>query len=158
MRNSKKFYELLLQYEAASIRRRTPIFWEMEKEAKTFSDWTSVYQYAGDSIRKDAQRQMEKLVLRGNKASNIQLNILELFLIIDQGDKDEILRKYLRKYHKKDDLLFALENTDWDYSDLKGDVMKELEKFYVKPGNINRGLEARHKRSLKLLEKSTFNP
>lgn len=158
MRNSKKFHELLLQYEATSISKRTPIFWEMKDNARTFADWAAIYQYGGDSIRKDAQREMERLVLKDNKVSDIQMNILELFLVIDETDKDKILRKYIKKWHTKDDLLFALENADWEYGNLEGEMVRKLGKFYKRPGNINRGLDARHKRSHKLLEKSTFNP
>lgn len=158
MRNSKKFYELLLQYEATSIAKRTPIFWKMKNNARTFADWTAIYQYADDSIRTDAQQEMKTKVLKGKNLSDIQLNILELFMIIDESDKDAILTKYLKKYHKKDDLLFALELCYWDYGSLKGEVIGKLGKFYKHFGNINRGLESRYKRSQKLLEKSTFNP
>ena len=81
MRLSKKFSELLLQYKAASRRAKSEIFQKMKKNATNFADWTMIYQYGDDTIRKDAQRKMEKLVLSGKTAADIQLNILELFLM-----------------------------------------------------------------------------
>ena len=162
MRRTKKFNEILLQYEATSFSspRKSKLFGEMRKKAKSFSDWASVYQYAGDSIRKDAQREMERLVLRGKYASHVQLNILELFLIIDQSDKDEILRRYIKKYHKKDDLLFALSEASWgDDSDFSLELISKLQKLYKSYHGLDRGLNARERRSLRLLEeKSDFNP
>ena len=155
MRNSKKFHSLLLQYEATSIAKRTSIFWNMKKEAKTFADWSSIYQYAGDSIRKDAQREMERLVLRGSTVFDIQLNILELFIIIDQEDKCRILERYLKKHHDKDDLLFVA-----SLDDEQGlDTLNKLAKYYKRLYNVNKGIYARRRKSYKMLEEfSTFNP
>ena len=159
MRNSKRFHELLLQYEATSVGKRTQIFWEMKSKAKTFADWDAVYQYAGSSLRKDAQREMERLVLKGDTTSDIQLNILELFMIIDEADKSAILSMYVKKHHGKDDLLFALSEADWSEDGLLVvELWNKLEAFYKASDGIKRGLNARHKRSKKLLEKSTFNP
>lgn len=161
MRKTKEFNKILLQYEATSFSspRKSKLFGEMRRKAKSFSDWATVYQYAGDSIRKDAQREMERLVLKGRYASHVQLNILELFLIIDQSDKDEILRRYVRKYHKKDDLLFALSEASWgDDGDFPFELISKLQKLYKSPRGLERGLDARERRSLKLLENSDFNP
>ena len=162
MRHSKKFNELLLQYEATPLLsgRKSEIFWRMMRAARTFSDWASIYQYADSSIRKDAQREMETKVLRGKSVFDIQLNILELFLIIDKSDKDEILRRYLKKHHEKDDLLFVLEMADsGESSHLAMDVTERLGKLYKRFGNIHRGLKARCRKSWAMLEKySTFNP
>jgi len=162
MRRTKEFNKILVQYEATSFSspRKSKLFGEMRKKAKSFSDWASVYQYASDSIRKDAQREMERLVLKGRYASHVQLNILELFLIIDKSDKDEILRRYIRKYHKKDDLLFALSEASWgDDSIFSLELISKLQKLYKSYHGLDRGLDAREKRSLKLLEEnSDFNP
>lgn len=161
MRKTEEFNKLLLRYEAASLASplKSDIFWRMREKAKSFSDWTAIYQYGDSSIRKDAQREMEKLVLKGDEMSDIQLNILELFMIIDQGDKDEILRKYLKKFHKKDDLLFVLEcSEDCDDDNFSFEIWEKVAKFYKRLGDVNRGLKARCERSRKLLERSTFNP
>jgi len=159
MRNSKNFKKLLNQYESTPISTRSSLFQKMKRNARTFSDWASVYQYAGYSIRKDAQREMERLVLRGDTVSNIQLNILELFMIIDQGDKEAILEKYLKKYHKKDDLLFVLSLATGDNRYIAMKAMYGLEKHYKKIYNISKGVEARERKSKKMLkELSTFNP
>lgn len=158
MRLSKKFSELLLQYKAASRRAKSEIFQKMKKNATNFADWTMIYQYGDDTIRKDAQRKMEKLVLSGKTAADIQLNILELFLIIDTSYKDEILRKYLKKHHKKDDFLFAITQCDWEYGNLEGVCWNKLEQYYKSPGFIHVGVDARYKRNRKLMEKSTFDP
>ena len=161
MRKSKEFNELLVRYESASLSSplKSDIFQKMKGKAKNFSDWTAVYQYGGSSIRKDAQRKMEKLVFKAENTQDLQLNIIELFMVIDEADKDEILRKYLRKHHEKDDLLFALEYADWgEEGYLAMELRERLDKLYKKSGNINRALEARYKRSAKLLERSTFNP
>lgn len=161
MRKTEEFNKLLLRYEAASLASplKSDIFWRMREKAKSFSDWTAIFQYGDSSIRKDAQREMERLVLKGNDRSDIQLNILELFMVIDQGDKDEILRKYLKKFHEKDDLLFVLECADdGEEGYLAMQTRRKLERIYKRFGDLNRGLEARYKRSHKLLERSTFNP
>lgn len=157
MRKSKEFNELLIRYESASLSSplKSDIFQKMKKAAKNFSDWTAVYQYGDSSIRKDAQRKMEDLVFQANDKEDLQLNILELFMVVDEADKDEILRRYLRKCHGKDDLLFALENTSW--GEFAIELRKKLDQFY-KPGFIEIGLKARSKRTEKLLQRSIFNP
>ena len=157
MRKSKDFNELLIRYESSSLGSplKSDVFQKMRKTAKNFSDWTAVYQYADSSIRKDAQRKMEKLVFKAENTQDLQLNILELFMVLDESDKDEILRKYIRKHHEKDDLLFALENTSW--GEFAIELRKKLDHFY-KPGFIEMGLKARGKRSEKLLQRYMFNP
>ena len=159
MRHSKKFNSLLLQYEAITHAspRKTTLFFEMEKTAKTFSDWASIYQYAGSSKRKDAQRKMEDTFLRGGSRKDIQMNIHELFMICDIADMDKFLKLYLEKYHKKDDLLFAVTESDWSTSDLMTAFMQELKnKFGVV--SISDELRDRRRKTEEMMKKSTFNP
>ena len=160
MRKTKEFNEWLLKFEATPLVSglRPQVFQVMRKKAKSFSDWTAIFQYGGNDIRYEALNMMKKTVLKGKNSADIQLNILELFFVIDQDEKDEILRKYLKKHHGKDDLLFVLENSDWDGGNLKGEVLSKLGGFYKRCGNIDRGLDARCKRTCKLLKKTTFNP
>ena len=161
MRHNSKFNELLIKYEGASLASgiRPDLFQKMRKKAKTFSDWASIYQYAGDEIRYEALEKMRKTVLKGETTADIQLNIIELFLVIDTSERDEILEKYLKKHHGKDDLLFAITKCDWEYGSLEGYLWSELEKYYKSPGFINVGVNARYERNRKLVEElSTFNP
>lgn len=159
MRYSKKFSELLLQYKAVSHKTKSEIFQKMKRNAKNFADWTMIYQYGDSSVRKDAQRRMEKLVLEGKTTSDIQLNMLELFMVIDTADKDGILEKYLKKHHEKDDYLFVACECDWEYGTLGLVALENLENYYKSPGFIQVGINAKEKRNQKLLEKkSTFNP
>ena len=159
MRKTEKFNELLLQYEALphSSAEKTSLFFKMMGKARSFSDWASVYQYAGNSIRKDAQREMESRVLKGNTKEDIQMNIHELFLICDRADMDKILEGYLKKYKKKEDYLFAIVEADWEYSDLVPGLMQELEeKFNV--GSVSKELGSYRKKIRELTKTSTFNP
>ena len=159
MRKTEKFNELLLQYEAIphSSSEKTELFFKMVEKARSFSDWASVYQYAGNSIRKDAQREMESKVFKGSSKENIQMNIHELFLICDIADMDKILEKYLKKYKKKEDYLFAIVEADWEYSDLVPGLMQELEeKFDV--GSISKELGSYRKKLRELTKNSTFSP
>ena len=161
MRKSKEFNELLLQYEATSLASglRPNIFKKMRKKAKTFSDWTEIYHYASDEIRHEALDMMRETVLKGRTLVNVQLNIMELFLIIDDSEKDEILEKYLEKHHKKDDFLFAITQCDWEYGSLEGSLYYELEKYYDEPNTVQANVDARYERNHELLEEfSTFNP
>ena len=152
-RKTKEFNKLLLQYKATPIVSRSKIFWEMMRKAKSFSDWTAIYQYGDDSIRKDAQREMEKLVLKGRKKTDVQLNILELFMVIDESDKDEILRKYLEKHHQKDDILFVLSCAG--DSDLWSELFAEVQDYYDDYDELERELSTYRE---SLLQESTFNP
>ena len=161
MRHNSKFNELLIKYEGASLASgiRPDLFQKMRKKAKTFSDWASIYQYAGDEIRYEALEKMRKTVLKGETTADIQLNIIELFLVIDTSERDEILEKYLKKHHRKDDLLFTRTQCDWMNSDLGDYLWCELNKHYKSPGYINVGIKFREKRNHTLVEKfSTFNP
>lgn len=161
MRHNSEFNELLTKYEGASLASgiRPNLFQKMRKKAKTFSDWASIYQYAGDEIRHEALDKMRKTVLKGETTADIQLNIIELFLVIDTSEKDEILGKYLKRFHEKDDLLFAITQCDWEDGDLRDELWCKLDKCYESPGFINAGIEAREKHNHTLVEKfSTFNP
>lgn len=168
-RKTKKFRKMLHKYEAMRLSKRygSDLFWKMMDEATSFSDWTSIFQYGDDSIRKDAQRKMEQTVFLDEEDKNVQLNILELFMVIDQADKEKFLRKYLRKFHSKDSLLFALEMTEdarwdeyWDANGLVCDIRSELRCKYCKGSDlvIEQHLKYRYKRTEKLRKKSTFNP
>lgn len=152
-RKTKKFNELLLKYKAAPLVSRSRIFWEMKRKAKNFSDWTAVYQYGGDTVREEAQHEMEKLVLRGRKKTDIQLNIWELFLIIDQSDQEEVLDKYLKKYHQKEDFLFALCCADEEA--VRSGLYAELQPYYEDFDDLERDLKECW---TSLFQKSTFNP
>ena len=125
----------------------------MKKKAKNFSDWTAIYQYGGDTIRKEAQHEMEKLVLNGRSKTNVRLNILELFLIIDESDKDEILRKYLEKHHQKDDILFVLSCAG--ESDLWHELFAQVQDRYE---DYDQFEEQCDEYRVSLLQESTFNP
>ena len=167
-RNTPQFEKLLRKYEAMSLSQRynSCIFWDMEEMAQTFSDWAAIYQYGDDSLRKDAQREMEELWINDKDNSDVQLNIVELFLIIDKADKEKILRRYLEKFDDKDDLLFALEMAEDHYFDtyentgLISDIRSQLRDEYCKGSDlvIEQHLRYRHKRTEKLRKKSTFNP
>ena len=152
-RKTKQFNELLLRYEATPIASRSEIFWEMKRKAKSFSDWAAVYQYGGDDVRKEAQHEMEKLVLRGRKKTDVQLNIWELFLIIDQSDQQEVLEKYLKKHHQKEDFVFALSCAD--ESDVRSNLYAELDDYYEDFDDLEREL---CKYRTFLSQESTFNP
>ena len=159
MRHSKEFNKLLLQYEALphSSSEKTGLFFKMMGKAQSFSDWASIYQYAGESIRKDAQRKMESKVLKGVTKEDVQMNIHELFLICDRAEMDRILEKYLQKHKKKDDYLFAIVEADWEYSDLVPVLMQELEeKFGV--SSISKELDSCRKKIRGLKRFSKFNP
>ena len=161
MRKSKEFNELLLQYEAASLAsgRRPGIFRKMRIKAKTFSDWTEIYHYAGDKIRYEALDMMRETVLKGRTLVDIQLNIMELFLVINDSEKNEILEKYLEKHHKKDDFLFAITQCDWEDGGLKSSLYYELQKYYDEPDLVHADVDARYEHNHELLEEfSTFNP
>ena len=160
MRHSKDFNKLLLQYEATSIAKRSKIFKKMRRQARTFADWAIIYQYAGSSIREATLPKMEAKVLKGKKLSDIQLNILEYFMVCYQNEKNDILRKYIKKYNSKDDLLFAFSvaTSCWDNGDFNSILLDKLNKFYKRGGDIERGVKARGKKNQKLLEKSKFNP
>ncbi len=167
-RKTTQFRKLLRKYEAMSLSQRNHsyLFWDMEEKARSFSDWATIYQYGDDSLRKDAQRKMEELFINDNEDSNVQLNILELFLIIDNADKEEILRKYLEKFDDKDSLLFALEMAENHYFDtyentgLIRDIRSQLRDEYCRGSDlvIEQHLVYRKKRTEKMLKRSTFNP
>ena len=144
-RKTKKFNELLLRYEATPITSRSRIFWEMKRKAKSFSDWATVYQYGGDDV--------EKLVLRGRKKNDVRLNIWELFLIIDQSDQQEVLEKYLKKHHQKEDFVFALSCADEE--DVRSSLYAELQPYYEDFDDLERDL---NECWASLYQESTFNP
>lgn len=167
-RKTTQFRKLLRKYEAMSLsqRNKSDLFWDMKEKARSFSDWAAIYQYGDDSLRKDAQRKMEELFINDNEDSDVQLNIIELFLVIDKADKDEVLRKYLEKFDDKDSLLFALEMAENHYFDtyentgLISDIRSQLREEYCRGSDlvIEQHLKYRYKRTEKLRKKSTFNP
>lgn len=167
-RKTTGFKKLLRKYEAMSLSEKygSCLFWDMIEKAHSFSDWASIYKYGDDSLRKDAQRKMEELFINDNEDSDVQLNIIELFLIIDKADKDDILRKYLEKFNDKDSLLFALEMAENHYFDsyedtgLISDIRSQLRDEYCRGSDlvIEQHLKYRYKRTEKLRKKSTFNP
>ena len=168
-RKTQKFRKMLHKYEAMSLSKRysSNLISKMMDVATSFSDWTSIFQYGNDSIRIDAQRNMEKTVFLDKEDKNVQLNIIELFMVIDQADKEKFLRRYLRKFHSKDSLLFALEMTEdarwdeyWDTHGLVCDIRSQLREEYCRGSDlvIEQHLKYRYKRTEKLRKKSTFNP
>jgi hypothetical protein len=167
-RKTKEFNDLLTQYEEATYRsgKKPGIFRKMLRQARTFSDWASIYQYGDDDIRKKAEEKMKRRVIREEKDSYAQLNIMELFLVIDQGDKLGILKRYIKKFHEKDSLLFVLEMMEgcsYETNCADGGLVRKTraelrDKYYGTDGKLEVGLSYRYKRTEKLWEKATFNP
>lgn len=159
MRKTERFNQMLLQYEALphSSSNKSEFFFKMMGKARSFSDWTAVYQYAGNSIRKDAQRKMEETVLKETNRKAIQMNIHELFMICDKADMDKILERYLRKYKEKDDYLFAICEADWGYSDLMPDWIEKVQNEFGVI-SLSQELAARHEATREMMKKSKFKP
>jgi len=159
-RKTKKFRELLSQYEAMTNREKANtrfFFTDLMPSAQNFSDWTVIYHYGGDTVRKDALRKMKLNAICGRSRSEIQLNILELFLVIDEADKEEILKRYLVRFHKKQDFLFVLDESDWDNYKFREYVDAEA-KGYGIDINFFEGEDERQKKIDELMRLSTFNP
>ena len=159
-RKTKKFSELLLQYEAMTNREKAEtrfFFVKLMPQAKNFSDWTVIYSYGDDSVRKDALWKMKENAIHGLSRSEIKLNILELFLVIDSFDKDGILKRYLERYHKAEDFLFVLDETDSDNYQFTKFVYQEAKKYGFNI-DIFEGEDERIAKRSELLKESTFNP
>ena len=165
-RKTKEFNDLLFQYEIYRSDKKPGIFRKMLRQARTFSDWASIYQYGDDDIRKMAEEKMKRRVVREEKDSHAQLNIMELFLVIDQGDRLGILKRYIKKFHEKDSLLFVLEMMEgcsYETNCADGGLVRKtraelIDKYYGTDKNLEVGLSYRYKRTEKLWEESTFNP
>jgi len=159
-RKTKKFNELLLQYEAMTKRKRAETRFFFEKlmpHAQNFSDWTAIYTYGDDTVRKDALWKMKENAIHGTSREEIQLNILELFLVIDSADKEDILKRYLERFHKEQDFLFVLDETDVDNYMFTEFVYQESEKYGYDIDFLE-GEDERIAKRFELLKESTFNP
>lgn len=126
-------------------------------QAKNFSDWTVIYSYGDDSVRKDALWKMKENAIRGLSRSEIKLNILELFLVIDNADTDEILKRYLARFHKEEDFLFVLDVADWDNYELKKYIDNEMKKYGISV-DVFEGEDERLANLDRLILSSKFNP
>lgn len=159
-RKSKKFKELLLQYEAMTNREKATtrfFFVELMPHAKNFADWSVIFSYGDDSVRKDALLKMVENVIHGQSRSEIRLNILELFIVIDNADKDEVLKRYLARFHKEEDFLFVLDVADWDNYKFTRFVNKEAKKYGFDLDFFD-GEDERIAKLDELLKQSSFNP
>ena len=159
-RKTKKFKKLLSQYEAMTNREKAEtrfFFTDLMPNAQNFSDWTSIYHYGGDTVRKHALQRMKDNAICGRSRSEIQLNIMELFLVIDEADKETILKRYLVRFHQKQDFLFVLDESDWDNYKFREYVDAEAKEYGI---NINffKGENKRLKKLDELMKLSTFNP
>lgn len=159
-RKTKKFRELLLQYEAMTNREKANtrfFFTELMPKAKSFSDWTVIFHYGGDTVRKDALWKMKLNAIRGKSREEIQLNILELFIVLDSADQADILKRYLRRFHKEQDFLFVMDEVDWTDYAFRNYINDEMEKYDIHVDPF-KGKNERLRMRKKLLKKSTFNP
>ena len=159
-RKTKRFRELLAQYESMTNREKVKsrfFFKKLMPNAKNFVDWTVIYSYGGDSVRKDALLKMIENAICGLSRSEIQLNILELFIVIDSADKDGVLKRYLKRFHKEQDFLFVLDEADRDDDAFRKYVNEEMEKYGVVV-NPFYGLDERIEKNEELLRQSTFDP
>lgn len=133
-RTTKKFAELLTQYEAMTNcgNAKTSFFFtKLQPNAKNFTDWSVIYNYGDASVRKDALLKMKGNVIRGLSRSEIQLNILELLIVIDNDDKREVLKRYLKRFHKEQDFLFVFDIGDWNDSVLMKYIDNEMKKYGI---------------------------
>lgn len=159
-RKTKRFRELLAQYESMTRRKKAStcfFFTDLMPNAKNFADWTVIYRYGGDTVRKDALWKMKLNAICGRSRSEIQLNILELFLVIDEADKEEILKRYLLRFHQKQDFLFVLDESDWDNYKFREYVDAEAKEYGIDI-DFFEGEDKRLKKLDELMKLSTFNP
>lgn len=158
-RHTRLFEKLLRKYEEKqpnSKRKNNFFLRRLLPNAKSFSDWTVIFDLGDDSVRKDALGEMKKYAISGKSREEIQLNILELWLVIDNADKDEILQKYLERYHEAEDFLFARDETDPNNYSFNDFIYQEAKRYGFNISVLD-GIDERIKRH-KLLERSTFNP
>lgn len=158
-RHTRLFENLLQKYEKKqpnSKRKNNFFLGRLLPNAKSFSDWTVIFDLGDDSVRKDALREMKKYAISGKSREEIQLNILELWLVIDNADKDEILQKYLERYHEAEDFLFALDETDSNNYSFNDFIYQEAKRYGFNISVLD-GIDERIAKRHKLLERSTFN-
>lgn len=150
MRTSPYFRKLLHMYENPRLRGAS-LFERMVNNANTFADWNEIHRYGDGAYQSVALAKMKKLVLNQKRVIDIQRNILELFEILtDSKEQEEILREYLKKHNKKDDLLFILTVSSTE-CEIWNDVYFLATEYYSSPSMISRGIKARQNKNIELM-------
>lgn len=126
------FSSLYRHYQKAPLGsgEKYRIYRRMVKNARSFNDWAIVYRYGDDSYQYLAEEHMKAKVLKGKSSLDVQKNILELFEIVtDEGERNEILKGFLLKYHSKEDLRFVSDfslGLVIEFSDMPIDEVEEI--------------------------------
>lgn len=150
MRTSSYFRKLLTEYESPS-KRNSSLFERMRNCAKTFADWNEIHRYGDGVYQTEALAKMKKLVLNQKRVIDIQRNILDLFEIVtDSKEQEQFLREYLKKYNKKDDLLFVLTLCPTE-CDLWNQTCSLAMDHYSSPGMVSRGIKAREMKNFQIM-------
>jgi len=150
MRTSPYFRKLLRMYETPS-KRGGSLFERMVANAKTFADWNEIYRYGDSAYQFEALAKMKNLVFTQKKVIDIQRNMLELFEVVtDSKEQEQFLREYLKKYNKKDDLLFVLTLCPTE-CDLWNQTCCLAMDYYSSPGMVSRGIKARETKNFQIM-------
>ena len=138
------FDDLYYQYRNASLRsgKRPELFERMLECAKRFDDWAIIHRYGDSSYQYLAEQKMKATVFDEKNSLDVQRNIINLFeLIVDDGERREIMEDFISKYQSVDDYLFAMVITPTVVSYFPGMgkmTLKEIDKVLSK--KINAGI------------------
>jgi len=159
-RCSKLFMNLLSKYKGKqnySKRKNNFFSYRLMYNAKNFAEWAKIYELGDSSIRKDALRKMEELVICKSSREETKMNILAIFLVIDDADKDSIMRNYLMEFHEEEDFLFAIDETNVNHYGFIDFIYEEAERsgFHI---DVMHGEMERRRRNAVLLRQSGFDP
>lgn len=133
-RKNEYFVRLLRKYRSlnTSSPERPTYFARMKECAKTFWEWSWVYQIGGDYTRTVALDEMKNTFLDERCSQAIQMNILEMFEIVtDEDEREEILAEFFKSYQDKDSLLFVAAMASGDFA---CDALMKVAHYYSSEG------------------------
>lgn len=153
---NNNFMRLLRKYRTVptSSSLRPDYFEGMKECAKTFWEWSWIYQLAGNSSYTGTQAldKMKATFLYEKNSFAVKMNILELFEIVtDEEEQKQMMKMFLNAYQEKKDLVFAIA-----LGPVSTDIHAKAVQYYASYGGLSRAIEYEKRRIVKMRTKSSF--